>query len=108
MSRGPWVVRGEAYVRWSHTKGKRLWDSGMPIAEMATRLNTSPHAIKNFAKRHGWSPRKKWKRQQTNTKPDLPEMVNRRCPDCWGIYESERQAKNPVHPDCPAGMEVAA
>jgi hypothetical protein len=93
--------RGASYVRWSHVKGKRLWDSGMPIAEMATRLNTSPNAIKQFAQRHGWTPRKKWRRQQTNGYPDLPETVTRRCPDCMGVFDGVRNVRDAQHQDCP-------
>jgi hypothetical protein len=109
MSRAPWVTKGfPVSVRWSHKKGKQLWDQGMPLAEMASRLATSPSAIKNAAVRWGWTPRKKWRRQQTNWEHlTMPQLVTRRCEHCKGIWEGERNVAHPIHPECPAVRRAA-
>jgi hypothetical protein len=93
--------------QWSIQRGRKLWYSGMPIAEMASRLATSPGAIKKAASRWGWTPRKKWMRRQTNTVSDLPQLVTRRCPECLAPYQGERNVAHPIHPECPAVRRAA-
>jgi hypothetical protein len=103
VSRGPWISKGfPVSARWSHVKGKKYWDQGMPVAEMASRLATSPQSIKNAVVRWGWTPRRKYKKRVKVNSHHLfmPELVTRRCPECLAPYEGPRNTANPVHEGC--------
>jgi hypothetical protein len=88
--------------QWSIRRGRKYWSSGMPISEMASRLATSPGAIKMARDREGWPPRKQYKKrlQSNNEHLTMPPTVTRRCPDCLAPYEGPRNTANPVHEGC--------
>jgi IS30 family transposase len=85
---------------------KRLWhDPEISLREIAVELGSSEKTLRRIARRYNWAPRKRYR--TTVTEQTLPAVVTRRCEDCMGVYEGERNIANPVHVGCLKAQRAA-